>query len=1137
MRRFAAARRAVSRFLFPKSWRRNDVRRAIRFRVEELEGRLVPTVQPVTLADPSLYGLSGQGASSHPSISADGQLVAFTSTAENLVPNDADNAADAFVYNRSTGSVTLVSVGLNGQAAGVTAAPVISPDGRYVVFESTANGQYVSGASGDQLYLRDLSTGTTSLLTASVTGSGGGNRASFDPIFSADSHHLAFLSGADNLLTGYTYDHTVYQVDDIFERDLTTGATTLVTASLDGTAGTNGAYGGYGLSADGRYVAFQSSASNLVALSNSGIEQVYVRDTVAGVTTMVSVDLTGQAGAGGHNELNTDSQVISGDGRYVAFHSNASDLVSGPLNGEGSFLRDLRTGTTVLVSASAVTGAGVNAGGSEVLSPDGRYVAFATTDPNVVSPPTTHTNVYVRDIQTGALTLASVNAAGTGEGNANSGVDTFYDFPGGLSFSPDGQYLAFRSRATNLTAGVVSGSANLYLRDLDTGATQLATPDTAGTDGGNADSDSAVFSGDGRVVAFESTAGNLVAGDNNGQQDVFVRDIAAGATALASSRSPLMPAAYPTNYGGTLNQSSVSSDGRYVAFTSYVFYGVTTSPLAPGVTFSSTFSMDHVFVRDRQTGAVKVVDLDSTGTAVGGFNPVITPDGRYVAFFGYTNLLPSGVATTDPHDWEIYVRDLQTNTTSVVSLTPDGTHDAPVDGTDLAISSDGRYVAWTSTDVGAVTGTVSGSPGNYHTIFLRDTQTGTNYLVSHDAANDGQVSGNSQHLSLSSNGQFVAFTSTASNLTANDTNNKPDVFEWNRATGAVALVSVNAAGTGPGNNDSYNGYAPAMTPDGRYIAFTSSATNLTATATTREDVFLRDTVANTTTLVGVNSAGTGESNNTSYGPSISSDGTKVAFVSYSSNLTATANASTPNIFLRNLTAGTNTLVSVNSAGTASGNQGSFGVHNLAPVLSADGRYVVFASQAGNLVPGFVDGNGSSYDLYARDTQAGLTKLLTANQSGTAGANADESGDIVELSGDGSTVVFESSASDLFAGDRNYQEDIFAATTAGHSSIGGQVFNDANGNGTQDGGETGRQYWTVFADTNGNGTLDAGEPSALTDANGSYALTGLTPGTYTIRAVAQPGNVQTTPASSFSVTIAADGTQITGKNFGEEQLFP
>jgi RHS repeat-associated protein len=1120
-------------------------RRCFRLRLEPLEERRLLSVQPVDLVDPSLQGISGIKDSSAPSISADGQLIAFASNADNLVPNDANGHADAFVYNRTTGTVTLVSVGSDGQAAGIGGytspmAPVISPDGRYVVFENTGD-NVLPSVTGDQLYIRDLSTGTTSLLSVAANGSGGGDRGSRQPVFSADSHHVAFISDADNLVSGMNF-HDPYGTDNIFERDLVAGTTALVSIGLDGQSDGNAGSGPCNLSADGRYVVFDSSASNLVGISNSGIQQVYVRDIAAATTTMVSVDMTGLAGAGGHNLLDASAQVISADGRYVVFHSNAQGLTPTPPSGTESYIRDLQGGTTTLLSASPIDGHAVGSVGSEVISPDGRFAAFATATDNVVALPSNGvTNVYVRNLQTGALSLASVNIAGTGGGNAGSGLGTFYDFPGGLSFSPNGEYLAFRSMATNLTPGVVTGNRNLYVRDLDANRTLLVTPNLTNTDGGNGDADtvgSAVFSANGRYIAFEDTAGNLVAGDENNANDIFVRDLSTETTALASIRSPLLPAAF-TSSGGA-NLGSVSADGRYVAFTGNVWYQAFSSDLAPGVKFSSTFSTSHVFVRDRQTGAIQVVDLDPTGTAVGGGAPVISANGRYVAFIGYTNLLPAGITAGDGHDLNIFVRDLQMGTTSVVSLDPTGTHDAPIAGFadgELAISADGNFVAWTSHNVAAVAGVQTPPVWNEAAVFLRDRQAGINYFVSHDLANDGAIDGYALDISLSADGRYVAFRSNDPNLAANDTNNGYDVFRWDRTTGLDTLVSVNHAGSGPGNAGSSLG-KPAMTPDGRYIAFDSNATDLLAMPTTGENVFRRDLTTHTTVLVSASVANTSNASGSSYLPSISADGNFVAFISNAADLVSTPRIGTYNIFVRNVAANTTALASIKFDGSATANQDSAGAGPSAPpLISSDGRYVVFTSAATDLVGGFANGNRGAGDLYVRDLQQGLTRLVTVNQSGTASANLDESSDTVLLSSDGSTLVFGSLASDLFADDRNNQADVFATQTAGFSSISGQVFNDADGNGTKDGGEGGQPYWTVYIDANGDGKLDPGDPFAITDASGNYSLSNLTPGAYRIQVVPEAGYTQTTPSGSYSVTIASDGTQVSGKDFGEYVALP
>ncbi len=178
------------------------------------------------------------------------------------------------------------------------------------------------------------------------------------------------------------------------------------------------------------------------------------------------------------------------------------------------------------------------------------------------------------------------------------------------------------------------------------------------------------------------------------------------------------------------------------------------------------------------------------------------------------------------------------------------------------------------------------------------------------------------------------------------------------------------------------------------------------------------------------------------------------------------------------------LVSINSAGTGSANGPNYSASS-EPILSPNGRYVAFLSNTPDLVPGFVAGSSNIYanDLYLRDLQLGVTRLVTVDQSGTAGGNADQMGQPFEFSGGSATLFFDSADSNLYPGDRNglvtnqyiSVSDVFAVSTAGFAGISGQVFNDLNGNGN-DNGEPGLAYWTVFLDSNKNGKLDPGEES-------------------------------------------------------------
>jgi dipeptidyl aminopeptidase/acylaminoacyl peptidase len=274
------------------------------------------------------------------------------------------------------------------------------------------------------------------------------------------------------------------------------------------------------ISTDGRYVAFTSYATNLVENDTNATSDIFVRDREAWATTRVSVKTDGTQG----NDASSNC-AISADGRYVAFESYATNLVDNDTNGKRDvFVHDRQTGTTTRVSVKS-DGSEANARSEQsAISGDGRYVAFQSQASNLVDGDTNGLqDVFVHDRQTGATTRASVKSDGS-QGNGPS----YYP-----SISDDGRYVAFDSRASNLVDGDSNGASDVFVHDRQTGATTRVSVKTDGSEGNN-DSDRSTISADGRFVAFASYATNLVEGDTNATKDIFLHDRQAAVTSRVS---------------------------------------------------------------------------------------------------------------------------------------------------------------------------------------------------------------------------------------------------------------------------------------------------------------------------------------------------------------------------------------------------------------------------------------------------------------------------------------------------------------------------------------------------------------------------------------------------------------------------
>ena len=320
--------------------------------------------------------------------------------------------------------------------------------------------------------------------------------------------------------------------------------------------------GGNAMSPDGRYVAFQSKAGNLVpGDTNNGID-VFVHDRLTGETERVSVDSSGNQGNSSLTDAIFSATVcISASGRYVAFTSDASNLVLNDSNGVSDvFVHDRSTGATERVSVDSAGNQANGASTNCAMSAEGRYVAFESTATNLVPGDTNgKSDVFVHDRLTGSTQRVSISSAGF-QGDADSYTP---------SVSADGRFVVFASLADNLVTGDTNGAEDIFLHDILTGLTQRVSLDSGG-DQANDDSVDSFISADGTQVGFTSSATNLVPGDTNGVADVFVYNRLTGATKRISTDSL---GTQGNDWSGFVAPSAggyvaLSADGRYAAFAS-----------------------------------------------------------------------------------------------------------------------------------------------------------------------------------------------------------------------------------------------------------------------------------------------------------------------------------------------------------------------------------------------------------------------------------------------------------------------------------------------------------------------------------------------------------------------------------------
>ncbi|HUA67349.1 MAG TPA: hypothetical protein VMA13_02270, partial [Candidatus Saccharimonadales bacterium] len=614
-----------------------------------------------------------------------------------------------------------------------------------------------------------------------------------------------------------------------------------VTPPADGDGDSCGAVA----SPDGRFVVFSSGANDLVPENDRQFYlNVYLRDRASNTTALVSVGLNGTSGGNGHSLYGQ----VSTNGQYVLFESQTGNLVPGFTNWIGDiYVRDMQADTTAVASV-ATDGTQANGRSYDAaMTPDGRYVTFASQASNLVpNDGNGIPDVFVRDMVARTTALASVGAIQNSSSSATMATP---------QITPDGRYVTFYSSAVGMVAGA-SGNGDIYVRDLSAGTTIQASAAALGimqsAFGGSVSGVSSYcpqISDDGRYVVFKCSTISVPS-----VTAILVYDQTAGTTTIIT-----------TNAIGTLPDDEnrygpeITPDGRFIAYASQEPPG--------GGTNSS------VYVWDSLNDTNILVSTDGAGVPTNTISdsPVISPDGRYVAFRSDATTLVTNAVSPGFH---LYLRDLQFGTTKLVDADTNGVGSTDVGYTFPSMSDDGQVVVFDAPDGDLVSGDVN----NALDVFARDTVAGTNELISQRDSTLVPETGDAltriSPYSISGDGRWMVFESFANDLVPNDTNGACDVFLRDLWTGQITLVSTGLNG-GPalgGNSDS-----AVISANGRYVAFASAATNLTADVVTNINIFRRDLQTGTTLLISASTYLPGAPMTNYSDPVISADGRYIAY--------------------------------------------------------------------------------------------------------------------------------------------------------------------------------------------------------------------------------------------------------------------
>jgi uncharacterized repeat protein (TIGR01451 family) len=720
--------------------------------------------------------------------SADGAWVVFDSNASQLLGTSVVIPRSVFLYERATGLVSLVS-----DAAGAPGTPAngpsgdarITPDGATVVYTSGATDLVAGQADangGADVFAFDRATGTTRLLSRAVGSvATAANGAAIPTSVALSGAHALFRSDATNLVA---LQDDVNGAPDLFAVDLSSGAVSLASHRTGSSVETGGAgVSASAAAASGWVAAFISAAPDLADQpdANDAPDPFLVTLGAPETLALLPQDPTTLRRTGnGTSQARVDFDFsnrpprrhLSADGRFAVFDSEATDLVPGPIDVAATqdvFLFDRAQGTVTLVSRSAASPATAVGGREASISRDGRLVAFASASTALV-PGQVDTNdaldLFLFDRLTGEMQLVShVPGAATTTADRGTGSNTAW-------LSSDGSALAFESTASNLVAGQVDppATADVFVFDRPSGAVTLVSH-AAGlpTQAASGPSEGPSLSSDGRFVAFQSLAGDLVPGQSDPATtwDVFLHDRQTGVTTLASH----VP-------GSATVVANDHSWGSLVAANGRVAFASSATDLVAGQTEGNDGA--DLFLYEQTSGALTLVSHAAGAPGVTANTPAkafaLAPDGGHVAYHSAATNLVAGQADANGAS-DAFLYDAVTNASRLVSHAAGASSNAaagatppPFEYAPPTLSDDGRRVAFVSsaTDLAA-------DPPSGQAAYLFDAATDASALVSRPSE-PTQAYTAASTATVSADGNFVAFTDSSADLVPGDLNQRSDVF-------------------------------------------------------------------------------------------------------------------------------------------------------------------------------------------------------------------------------------------------------------------------------------------------------------------------------------------------------------------------